>query len=502
MAYSKKTAYAEVVKHRIVQVLPEKDRYGLWHGRPYPHICKERRDNFIDGTETLNGKLSGKTIKFHEGATHLNSSQILCFNFFNKFFENAQTEELLLQILRDAGFDISSEEEIEDATLEYEPDPKERTNFDFYIKLASGRHISFEVKYTESEFGGISPDPKNPNKYAEKWQEIYLGMVHDSPYLSGHCDEKQFYKHYQIHRNIAYARANDIVVFLTPRLNHALDEERRYIDSLCTPNIRNLCWEDLVAVVLKKVQSDPDVYGYFCRFRDKYFPEDLEALVMAKETEEIRFKDRIRKAYSEEQAEQILQVLDNDEKLRNLLLGTAKYWKYAGDFVVGNHTECKGTTTDTPTEKRICRCLYYWNSKNSKHTKHCDTCKYQQGRCGIEGDYRIIDYEVPAHYDGEGIGEIDLLIEGPGGVYATEVKPPQGNSECILRMITETLTYTLDSDGGYRKAIAFFENTPQSEEYSKLMSKVKELLIRADIAVFQFVKSGDSYTIQKLVIDK
>ena len=85
MSHSKKTAYAEAVKRRIVQVLPEKDRYGLWHGRPYPHICKELRDNFIDKLGTLNGKLSGKTIKFHEGATHLNSSQVLCINFFNKW---------------------------------------------------------------------------------------------------------------------------------------------------------------------------------------------------------------------------------------------------------------------------------------------------------------------------------------------------------------------------------------------------------------------------------
>jgi hypothetical protein len=161
---------------------------------------------------------------------------------------------------------------------------------------------------------------------------------------------------------------------------------------------------------------------------------------MTKETEGIRFKDRIRKAYSEEQAEQILQVLDDGEQLKDLLMGTVDCKPYAGIYKVGDHKECKGTTTSTKTEKRLCRCLYYWNSD---HTKHCDTCKYQQGRCGIEGIYRIKDYEVPAYYDGDGIGEIDLLIEGPEGVYATEVKPPQGNSECILRMIAEILTYTL-----------------------------------------------------------
>ena len=276
MTYSKKTTYADTVKQRIVQVLPEKDRYGLWHGRPYPHICKKLRDNFIDGIGTLKGKLSGKTIKFHEGATHLNSSQVLCINFFNKFFENERSEELLLQILADAGLDISNEEKIMDATLEYEPNRKERTNFDFFLQLTSGRRISFEVKYTESEFGGVSPDRKRPEKYTEKWKDIYLPMVKASPYLGEHCDENLFYKHYQINRNIAYAQAKDIVVFLTPRLNYALDEDRRYIDGFCTPNIRNLYWENIVAVVLKAVQSNPDMYDYFCKFRDKYFPEDLE----------------------------------------------------------------------------------------------------------------------------------------------------------------------------------------------------------------------------------
>ena len=495
MSHSKKTAYAEAVKRRIVQVLPEKDRYGLWHGRPYPHICKELRDNFIDKLGSLNGKLSGKTIKFHEGATHLNSSQVLCINFFNNFFENAQSEALLLQILRDVGLDISNGERIEDATLEYEPDPKERTNFDFFLQLTSGRCIYFEVKYTESKFGGISHDRNNPNKYADKWRRTYLPMVQKSPYLREHCDENLFYKHYQIHRNIAYAQAEDVVVFLTPRHNHALDEERCYIDGLCAPNICNLYWEDVVSCVLKKVRSDSSMYDYFCRFRDKYFPEDLKELVMTKETEGIRFKDRIRKAYSEEQAEQILQVLDDGEQLKDLLMGTADCKPYAGIYKVGDHKECKGTTTSTKTEKRLCRCLYYWNSD---HTKHCDTCKYQQGRCGIEGIYRIKDYEVPAYYDGDGIGEIDLLIEGPEGVYATEVKPPQGNSECILRMIAEILTYTLGYKD-YQKAIAFFENTPQSKEYSKLSHQVKELLIRADIAVFQFVESGNSFALQKLL---
>lgn len=495
MAHGIKSAYAEAVKQRIVQVLPEKDRYGLWHGKPYPHICKELRDNFIDGMGTLKGKLSGKTIKFHDGATHLNSSQVLCINFFHKFFENEQSEALLLQILRDVGLGVSDRERIKDATVEYEPNPKERTNFDFFLQLTSEIKIYFEVKYTENRFGGISPDRKNPNKYVDKWKDIYLPMVQDSPYLSKHCDEAQFYKHYQIHRNIVYAQEKDIVVFLTPRLNHALDEERCYIDGFYTPNIRNLYWEEIVPVVLEKVQFDPDMYDYFCRFRDKYFPEDLKELVMPKETEEIRFKDCIRKAYSEEQAEQILQVLDDGEQLKDLLMGTADCKPYAGTYKVGDHQECKGTTTATETEKRLCRCLYYWNTK---FTKQCDTCQYQQGRCDIKGNYRIMDYEVPAHYDGKGIGEIDLLIEGPEGIYATEVKPPQGNSECVLRMIAEILTYTLDSDKNYQKAIAFFENTPQSKEYSQLTPKVAELLEKAKITVFQFAKSGNSYTIEKL----
>ena len=65
-------------------------------------------------------------------------------------------------------------------------------------------------------------------------------------------------------------------------------------------------------------------------------------------------------------------------------------------------------------------------------------------------------------------------------------------------MIAEILTYTLGYKD-YQKAIAFFENTPQSKEYSKLSHQVKELLIRADIAVFQFVESGNSFALQKLL---
>ena len=70
--------------------------------------------------------------------------------------------------------------------------------------LKDKTHISFEIKYTELEFGGISPDKNSLGKYQRKFN-----------------------------RNICYVKAGDIVLFLTPRANYSagLVEGRNYIYS-------------------------------------------------------------------------------------------------------------------------------------------------------------------------------------------------------------------------------------------------------------------------------
>lgn len=191
--------------------------------------------------------------------------------------------------------------------------------------------------------------------------------------------------------------------------------------------------------------------------------------------------------------------------LIKLLFGTESPDLYAnhGAYQHEQHKYCAGLGSERYTEKRLCKCMYYLNST---HSKCCDQCVFRD-RFEIVGDYQITDYEVPAYYYGDGIGEIDLIISNDDIHYATEVKPYQGNRETLLRMIAEIMTYTEGYPAGrYKKAIAFFEKnrddgkkTKQQEEYEAADPALFALLKKADITVFRFEEvSEKAYRICKL----
>lgn len=272
---STRETFTKRIQTIMGQSVPEYIPRGKWQGKSYPHILADIKTNFIDGDSpkfcSVKGNLTEAEIKYHQGATHMNSSQVVCISYFKKFFERAEYEKFLLNILRDAGISIDSLDEMESAAFEYEPCSEERTNFDFYLVLKSGKRISFEIKYTEAEFGGISPDKDDPCKYDRKWDAIYKGMVEKSAYLT--VDKDAFYKpHYQVNRNIVYAAEGDYVVFLTPRANDArlLEEGRKYIDGMNNPNILNVYWEDIMKSTLDRVQGCSELKEYFTKFYQKY----------------------------------------------------------------------------------------------------------------------------------------------------------------------------------------------------------------------------------------
>lgn len=200
----------------------------------------------------------------------MNSSQAMCINYFKRFFEKTEYEKYLLVILREAGIQVEQDENIQAAAFEYEPNAKERTNFDFYLVLTSGKRISFEIKYTEDEFGGISYDKDDPDKYNRKWNDVYQEMVQRSPFLS--LDKESFYKNYQVNRNIVYARSEDYVVFLTPKANDAkaLIEGRNYIDEMRNPHILNIYWEDVDKITQNAVEGYEELKDYYSKFYCKY----------------------------------------------------------------------------------------------------------------------------------------------------------------------------------------------------------------------------------------
>lgn len=272
---SAKENFAKRIQNIMGQRVPEYIPRGKWQGKYYAHILADIKTNFIDGESpkfcSIKGYLTDAEIKYHQGAAHMNSSQVVCISYFKKFFENTEYEKYLLEILRESGLSIEESDEIESAAFEYEPRSDERTNFDFYIVMKSGQKISFEIKYTEPEFGGISPDKNDPDKYDRKWEAIYKEMVEKSIYLD--VDKDTFYKpHYQVNRNIVYADAGDYVTFLTPRANDAnlLEEGRKYIDGMNEPHILNIYWEDIMERTLDRVRECSELRDYFTRFYQKY----------------------------------------------------------------------------------------------------------------------------------------------------------------------------------------------------------------------------------------
>lgn len=243
----------------------------------YFHIYKNKKYNFIDEKYPekcdVKGNYFGETkkIDYHKGASHLNSSQTMCINFFNKFFEKDDWNDILLKTLEAVKVPVSGKK-IKYAIFEYVPDEKERTNFDFYMVLDNNVCVSFEVKYTEADFGGISEDKRYPDRYKRKWTNVYEEKVRECPYLN--CDEKGFYEEYQINRNICFAKEGDIVLFLTPRANDAkgILKGRKYIDSYTNgnSNIMNIYWEDVVNALMELSANEPELMDYYGKFKKKY----------------------------------------------------------------------------------------------------------------------------------------------------------------------------------------------------------------------------------------
>ena len=211
------------------------------------------------------------------------------------------------------------------------------------------------------------------------------------------------------------------------------------------------------------------------------------------------FKDRITKSSRKEMTKELITAINTgNEAVHKLLFGSTDIDEYSnhGKYKKGMHEYCSKLSGDSFTEKRLCRCMYY---KNSNHETECGLCGYRD-RFKVTGDYQIIDYEVPAFYYGDGIGESDLVISDGVDCYATEVKPYKNNKETLLRMIAEIMTYTDGyTEGIYKKAIAFFEKncddgsfTSQQREYDEKELETSELIKKADITVFRFEIAGEN----------
>ncbi|SFR69684.1 hypothetical protein [[Clostridium] aminophilum] len=162
---------------------------------------------------------------------------------------------------------------------------------------------------------------------------------------------------------------------------------------------------------------------------------------------------------------------DSDMLLKKLLIGEVS------DTDKRHHEKhdlCSGCKSDSETEKRICRCMYYYD----KNPSICEGCNLPRRWKNI-GDIEVTEYEIPTEQVMEGIGGMDLILDGK---YAAEIKKPY-SKETLVRMLAEILTYTIGSK--YKPAIALFEGSYQWESFKKHSGEDSLAEILKHVAVFQ-----------------
>ena len=204
----------------------------------YKVVCEK---NVIPGV--LTDKFAMKDM--HKYAHHLNSSQVLCYNFFRPLItiNNSPTDELV-QLLEKQGIKISRSAI---CSFEYCPDKEEKTQFDFNIHDGD-IEVIFEIKYTEYGFGKAKKDDEHKKKFVTIYEK-YLNELYClkcKPYFD------EFADHYQLYRNtIRITDKNKYVVLLYPEANKKANSEasefcgkmkEEYKD-----NILCLYWENRVA---------------------------------------------------------------------------------------------------------------------------------------------------------------------------------------------------------------------------------------------------------------
>ena len=210
--------------------------------------------------------------------------------------------------------------------------------------------------------------------------------------------------------------------------------------------------------------------------------------------------------------------------VETLLQGITVNREKIRDFNYEHETNDCSCDTSTRTEKRLCRCLALY----SKENENCQKCQlFNNEFFGKKiKNAKVIDYEIPVTGDGkDGIGKIDLLFkyDEDGKIYFTEVKP-QWNTETILRMVAEIITYAellkrhcseVNSAAeefrrkynvpvtDCQKAILFMENSKQQrfwtdEKYKYYVSdRLKKIIKEQNIAVFCLCMSGNNYYLKK-----
>lgn len=216
--------------------------------------------------------------KLHRYAHHLNSSQLMCYNFFRPFVEK-EKKVILIELLKKSNITLDSQYDT-DCQFEYENPESEWagehtgnsncTNFDFYVG-AGGTEVYMEIKYTEQKFGDFKQNEKEIIRHKLKYDEFYKKKIKECPAIKATIKfDEVFRKNYQLIRNIIRVTdSRKYVIFVYDERNENIKRQfesfkAEYICDDYKRNVIGITWQSLYEE-LKKIDEE-----HARQFQEKY----------------------------------------------------------------------------------------------------------------------------------------------------------------------------------------------------------------------------------------
>ena len=273
MKYDK---FISTVLEKIVHEFENPDP-GLFRGHgPYDHIISNPKDS-KDRESIVNEylllpdvpKIQGE-IKLHPDAHHMNSSQIMCYNFFrpllkeyNKNKKDYKPSDELVDLVGKI-IDTPLENKNSSCKFEYIQPNTDTTNFDFYLKCGDVE-VFFEIKYTEKEFAKKKVTPDSELQY----EKVYKPMISKAEHIfkDKTISASDFLKNFQLLRNAIRAIDNNkYVVFICPRAHDNLvNQYNKFKEQFLSPkgeeHVKLVTWESLLTAAENIHLSQ----GEFCK---------------------------------------------------------------------------------------------------------------------------------------------------------------------------------------------------------------------------------------------
>lgn len=273
MKYDK---FISTVLEKIVHEF-ENPNPGLHRGiGPYDHIISNPKDS-KDRERIVNEylllpdvpKIQGE-IKLHPDAHHMNSSQIMCYNFFRSLLSEYDKNEKeykpsdALVDLVGKIIDTPLENKNSSCKFEYIQPNTDTTNFDFYLKCGDVE-VFFEIKYTEKEFAKKKVTPDSELQY----EKVYKPMISKAEHIfkDKNISASDFLKNFQLLRNAIRAIDNNkYVVFICPRAHDNLvNQYNKFKEQFLSPkgeeHVKLVTWESLLTAAENILISQ----GEFCK---------------------------------------------------------------------------------------------------------------------------------------------------------------------------------------------------------------------------------------------